>query len=191
MQKKLVRANKRRIRYVDDDSTPVLRLVKTRLPSLVIGLLLGTTLSVFTSKFEHVIESDVRVAFFIPFLVYMADAIGTQTENVYTRDLRSGKADFFTYLSKEISVGLLIGSLLGLLAAGVILLWLGSVALSLTVGLSLMITVSLAPPIAVLVTHAMQVFHKDPAVETGPITTVIQDVVTVVIYGMIATAIML
>lgn len=145
----------------------------------------------FTSKFELVLEADVRVAFFIPFLVYMADAIGTQTENVYTRDLKSGKADFATYLSKELLVGLSIGSLFGLFVSLAIFLWFGSMSLALAVGLSLLCSVTIAPPLVVLVTHAILIFHQDPAVDTGPITTVIQDVFTVVIYGMIASALLL
>jgi len=89
------------IQYADDDIVPLKRLLGLRLPSLMIGLLLGIVLSFFASRFEAVLTKNIAVAFFIPFIVYMADAVGTQTQNIYSRDLKSGKANFKSYFLKE------------------------------------------------------------------------------------------
>lgn len=66
--------------YADDDYESIGTLMKLRAPALVIGLFLGIGISFITSRFEEVLSHNLRVAFFLPFVVYIADAIGTQTE---------------------------------------------------------------------------------------------------------------
>jgi len=73
--------------YADDDIISVNRLARMRIPSLMIGLFLGIILSFVTSRFEDLLSTNIRIAFFIPFVVYMADATGTQTQSIYARDL--------------------------------------------------------------------------------------------------------
>jgi len=180
----------RRITYAEDETKSVAQLVRIRLPSIAIGLLLGLGLSFVTSRFEEVLSRNVQVAFFIPLVVYLADAIGTQTQSIYTRDLRSGKASFKQYLGKEIGLGLIFGATCSILSTPVTLVWFGSSQLTLAVGLALFFAVALAPLVALLVTEVLQLEHSDPAVGAGPIATVIQDTLSVVIFGFIATVIL-
>lgn len=181
----------KKIQYADDDVTPVKRLVEMRMPSLMIGLVLGIVLSFITSRFENVLSENIKVAFFIPFIVYMADAVGTQTQNIYTRNLRVGKANFKTYLVKETLLGLILGAISGLTAFLVIVFLFGSLELAFAVSLGALAAVISAPLIALLVTELLELERTDPAVGAGPIATIIQDTVSVVIYGLIATAIIL
>src|SRR5574344_1766808 len=81
-----------RTEYADDNYEPIKTLCRLRLPSLIIGLVLGICISFVTSNFEEVLSQNVQVAFFMPFVVYIADAIGTQTETIYSRNLKTGKA---------------------------------------------------------------------------------------------------
>lgn len=179
----------KRIAYADDDTSSLRFLLRLRMPSLFVGLVLGIALSFVTSQFKEVLARSVEVAYFIPLIVYMADAIGTQTQSIYARDLRTGKAMFWTYLVKELGVGTVIGLLTGVISGGVVYFWLGSGVLALAVGLAMVVTLSLAPVVAVLVTEVFQLRREDPAVGAGPIATVIQDVISVVIYGLIASRI--
>ncbi|MBI2453598.1 magnesium transporter [Candidatus Peregrinibacteria bacterium] len=170
-----------RITYADDDSTSLKRLVKMRFPSLLTGLILGTLLSFLTSQFEEVLSKNIRVVFFLPFIVYMADAVGTQTENIYSRDLRSGKASFKNYLIKETLLGLILGLIFSVISFLIVLFWFDGRELAIVS----------APLIALLVTEALELEHTDPAVGAGPLATVIQDTVSLLIYGLIATAIII
>lgn len=181
----------RRILYADDDTTSVRGLLRMRMPSLVIGLALGIFLSFVTSRFEEVLSKDIKIAFFIPFIVYMADAVGTQTQNVYVRDLRTGKASFRRYLLKETLVGIALGLFSSAVVALLMMMWFSSPALTRAVSLAMFGSVALAPLIALLVTEILQLEHMDPAVGAGPIATVIQDTLSVVIYGLIASAVIL
>ncbi len=179
------------ITYVDDDTESLFTLLKLRTPVLLIGLALGIAISFFTSSFEEVISQNVRVAFFLPFIVYIADALGTQTQAIYTRDLKSGKAAFHTYLIKESAIGVILGTAFGIISGVVIYLWFRDEPLALSVGISIIITVSVAPLVSLLITEGMELLKIDPAAEAGPIATVAQDMLSVVIYGFISSAIIL
>lgn len=181
----------RKIQYADDDTTSVRGLLTMRIPSLAIGLALGILLSFATSRFEEVLTKDIKIAFFLPFVVYMAAAVGTQTQSVYTRDLRTGKANFRKYLTKETIVGIILGFFSGAAVALLTTIWFSSPELTRAVALAMFGSVAAAPLIALLVTEVLQLEHMDPAVGAGPIATVIQDTLSVVIYGLIANAVIL
>lgn len=183
--------DKETITYADDDYESVGTLMKLRAPALAIGLLLGIGISFATSRFEEVLSQNVQVAFFLPFIVYIADAIGTQTESIYSRDLRTGRAKFSNYLRKELTLGIIFGIIFGIFSGAVVLLWLQDNLLAASVSIASFIAIATAPIIALIVTHTFQSMHKDPAAGSGPITTVIQDLASVVIYGLVASAIIL
>lgn len=181
----------RRITYADDDTESVRFLLGLRIPSLVFGLVLGLLLSFVVSRFEEVLSKNFALVFFLPLVVYMAAAVGAQTDMIYTRDLRSGKANFWTYLFKESAIGLSLGVLSGAVAAVLVWCLFQSVPLATAVGLGMAAAVTVAPIIALIVSELLQMDHKDPAVGAGPISTVIQDTASVLLYGLIATVILL
>lgn len=179
------------IKYADDDSESIWDLFLLRAPILGLGCALGIGISFMVSHFEEVLQHNVQVAFFLPFVVYIAASIGTQTEAIYSRDLKSGKAMFAVYLYKEFFLGLLFGLLFGIFSFVVSFLWLSQVFLSLSVGIASFLAIGMAPVLAVFVTEVFQYMGKDPAVGSGPIGTVIQDVASVVIYGLVTSIILL
>lgn len=177
--------------FADDDKQSVRVLALMRIPSLILGLALGFGLSFAVSRFEEVLANNVQAAFFIPFVVYMADAVGTQTQAIYTRDLAGKTARFGTYLVKETSLGIVLGVIFGIVAAGAAMMWLGNVRLAITVGLTMFVAVATAPVVAILVAEVFQIEHNDPAVGAGPIATVIQDAISIVVYGLVASWLLL
>ena len=178
-------------KYADDDTTPLKRLFSMRLASLMLGLILGIILSFVTSRFEEVLLHDIKVAFFIPFVVYMAAAVGAQTQSIYVRDLKSGRANFKTYLIKESALGFFLGIVFSVLSSLVTWVWFKSAELSLVVALAMFGAMLIAPLVALTVAELLHKEHRDPALGVGPIATVIQDTLSVLIYGLVATAIIL
>lgn len=177
--------------YADDDTTPVGLLLRLRIPPLIIGLVLGFGISILTSRFEEVLTNNVYVAFFIPFVVYIAAAVGNQTHSIYSRDLTNEHTKFHNYLIKESLLGVVLGTIFGLISWFIIDLWLHDEQLALAVGISLCISVAIAPILAIAITKILHDLHKDPAVATAPISTAIQDIMTIVIYGMVTSFILL
>ena len=141
------------IEYADDDTESIKTLLRLRIPSLILGLILGIALSFITSRFEEVLAKNISVIYFIPFVVYIADAVGAQTQSIYARDLRTGKARFKKYLFKESALGLLFGSIFGLIIFPVVFLWFNSILLAMTVSISAFCAISLAPISALIITE--------------------------------------
>lgn len=148
-------------------------------------------LSLTTSQFEEVLQAHVEIVFFIPFIVYLADAVGTQTQSIFTRAVADGRVNLMKYVYKESLTGLVFGSVIGLVAGLISGLWFGGLELALAVGFSTFGAVAVAPLVSVLTCYVLQLQHTDPAVGAGPIATVIQDSLSVMIFGSIATWILL
>ncbi len=184
-------AHKKNIEYVNDATEPITTLLRLRLPPLFIGLILGILISFLTSRFEQVLAHNIRIAFFLPFIVYMADAVGTQTQSIYARALKSKKAKFHLYLIKESAVGLALGLFFALISGFIAHWWLGDDLLAFSVGLSMFATIATAPIVAVVITQILQALREDPAAGAGPIATVVQDMISVVLYGFICSLVLL
>lgn len=181
----------RNTQYVDDDYESIGTLFRLRTPMLVVGLLLGFGISIIVSNFEQVLEENVHVALFLPFIVYIASAIGAQTSAIYARGLKYNGAKFSKYLYKESVLGIVYGVLFGLCSGVASYLWIGNNLLSISIVISTFFVILFAPIIALLVTQVFQYLHKDPAASSGPIATVIQDMISVLIYGIVCSMIIL
>ena len=179
--------HKKKTIYADDDTETVPLLLRLRLPPLAIGLFLGIGISFLTSRFEEVLAKNIHVAFFIPFVVYLADAIGTQTETIFSRDLKTGKASFRGYLIKEASIGFMTGLLFGGVSFGIVFWWFSDLRLALSVGISTFLAIFVAPLIALCTTQILNNLKMDPAAGSGPIATVIQDATSIIIYGIVSS----
>jgi magnesium transporter len=60
-----------------------------------------------------------------------------------------------------------------------------------SVGLAMIVTMAIAPVIELVVPTILRMEHKDPAIGSGPFVTVVQDFLSLLIYFVIATAILL
>ncbi|HEX6877936.1 MAG TPA: magnesium transporter [Nocardioidaceae bacterium] len=160
-----------------------------RLPWLLIGLLGSAGAAVLVRGFETDLSSDVRLAFFIPGIVYMADAVGTQTETLVIRGL-SVSIGIGRVFRLESITGVVVGLVLAALTLPAIWIVLGSAALALTVSLSLLAACAVATVVAMSLPWLMSRLGRDPAFGSGPLATVIQDLLSLVIYFAVASAIL-
>lgn len=173
----------------DDTKEPVGHLVEHRLPWLIFGLIGGIVTSLIISRYEKILASDIRLAFFIPIIVYMSDAVGTQTETIYVRHLRKTATGFWKYMLKETLLGLSLGSIFGLAIGLFASYWLKAPAIGLAVGLAMFVNVTLAPILATVIPAFLYKEHNDPALGAGPLATIIQDLISLLIYLFVATLI--
>lgn len=134
------------------------------------------------ASFERTLAANVTITFFIPALVYLADAIGTQTEAIAVRGLSIRKLSLGRILAAEIATGALIGSALAILAFLGVWLAFGSAVVGVCVGISLFAAGTLASSIGLLLPWILTQMKIDPAFGSGPVATIIQDVLTILIY---------
>ena len=69
----------------------IAQIVRARIPWLLIGLAGGFLAGGVASLFEAPLKDNITLAFFLPLVVYMADAVVTQTETILVRALAYGK----------------------------------------------------------------------------------------------------
>src|SRR3989338_990132 len=174
-------------RLTDDLKEPVGHLIEHRLPWLMLGLLGGIFTSVIVSKYEQILSVDLRLAFFIPVIVYMSDAVGTQSETIYVRHVKKLGVGFSKYLLKETALGLGLGTIFGLAIGIFAAIWLNSPIIGLSVGLAMFVNVAIAPVVATLIPAILYKEHSDPALGAGPLATIIQDLLSLMIYFIIAS----
>lgn len=177
----------RRARTASEE--PVLRRVWHRGPWLALGLLGAVLAAKIVSAFEDDLEAEVTLAFFLPGIVYMADAVGTQTETLVIRGLSVG-----VRISQIVRLEVLTGAFVGLLLSLTIfpLAWLvtGQSDMAAVVSLSLMASASCATLVAMTLPWAFDTLGFDPAFGSGPLATVIQDLFSILIYFAIALAVL-
>ncbi len=165
---------------------PPARRVRDRLPWLLVGLLGSAVATFVVSRFEEAIGSRVAIAFFIPAIVYLADAIGTQTETVAVRGLSRSHIPLPLLLAGELRTGLIIGLVLGGLSFPAVWAAFGDLHLAAAVALSIVTAGGLATTVGLLLPWLLSRAGKDPAFGSGPLATIIQDVLSVLIYFFIA-----
>ncbi|MBL8913119.1 MAG: magnesium transporter [Archangium sp.] len=170
-------------------SEPPLRRARHRLPWLIVGLG-GSILSAWVmSRFERTLAEQVSVAFFIPAVVYLADAIGTQTEAIAVRFLSLSHVPFRSVLWGEVRTGFLMGLALGVLALPIVAVAF-ELRLALAVGFAIMVAGTVATAVGLLFPWALARFGKDPAFGSGPLATIVQDVLSLLVYFASATVLL-
>jgi magnesium transporter len=171
----------------DAIEAPPMRRAHDRLPWLIIGLLGSTLATLVVARFQRALEARVAIAFFVPGLVYLADAIGTQTEAVIVRGLSLSRTSLRHLLLNEVVTGLLIGLVLAALTYPAVLLAFASADLALAVSTALVAAAGVATSIGLLLPWLLARLGSDPAFGSGPLATIIQDVLSLLIYFTLAS----
>jgi len=167
---------------------PPLRRVRHRLPWLLVGLAGSALATAAMAAMEVTLQANVAIAFFVPALVYLADAIGTQTEAVAVRGLSLTRAGLGPLLAGELRTGLFIGMILGVLSFVPIWLAFGNARLAAAVAVSIVAAGTVANGLGLFIPWLLQRLGFDPAYGTGPGSTVLQDVCTILVYFAIVRA---
>jgi magnesium transporter len=160
-----------------------------RLPWLLIGLCGALFAAEVIGRFEGLLRMNVALASFMPGIVYLADAVGTQTETVIVRGLSLG-VPMRRMMPREVLAGVVIGATLGVITMPLVWWHWGDVALAFSMGVSVFAASSTATAAAMLLPAGLSSLKLDPAFGSGPIATVIQDLISIWIYLMVTTLMM-
>jgi len=163
---------------------PVRRRLWHRLPWLLIGLVGAMVSTGLMGASEEQLAANVALAFFLPGIVYMADAVGTQTETLVIRGLSVG-VSIRSVVRREALTGVLIGLVLSAVFLPFSLLY-GDWRVALTAALALLSACMVATLVAMGLPSLLHRLGRDPAFGAGPLATVVQDLLSIVIYLMIA-----
>jgi magnesium transporter len=168
-------------------NAPLYDRFRRRVPWLIFGLFASSVITFVMAGFERTLTANVTVAFFVPALVYIAGAIGTQAVSVAVRGLTTDDISIARLLRDELIIGMAIGASLGLISFVLVFAAFGNGALSLAVGLAVLGGGTVSAIVGFGLPWTFDYFGSDPAIGSGPICTIIQDVSSLFIYFILVS----
>jgi magnesium transporter len=172
------------------ETQTVFRSTRSRFPWLFASCIGGVIAFFVIGHFENSLVQIAYLAAFIPVVMGMGGNIGTQSSTIVVRGLATGHfnvRDTGKVVVKELTIGLLLGLVYGLIIASVAQISYNKAALAISVGLAVLSSMSLAALVGSLVPMAFERINIDPAVATGPFVTTAIDIISVFLYFKIAT----
>ena len=164
---------------------------KTRLPWLFASWIGGIVAASIIGAFENMLANIVALAAFIPVILGMGGNIATQSSTIIVRGMATGRVNIggeIKLIFKEIKVGLILGSLYGILL-GVFAKFTFTSApdnLGFVVGLSICASMIVAATVGTIIPLILRKLDIDPAIATGPFVTTSIDILGVLFYFLIA-----
>jgi magnesium transporter len=171
--------------------SPPLRRARDRLPWMLVGLSGSIIATLVMASFERTLAERIAVSFFVPAVVYIADAMGTQTEAIVVRGLSMARIPLRAMLRAELATGLILGAVLGGVALPMVWAAFGELRLGIAVGLALFVAGAVATSVGLLLPWTLQRLGRDPAFGSGPLATVIQDVLSLLVYFAVIRCVVL
>ena len=179
---------------IDPFAKKIRNKIIARAPWLFTTFIGGLVSAWILEYYQTTLVDFAAVIFFIPFVIGLAGNVGIQGATVIVRGLATGdiqKENLAMVVKSELSVGLLNGIIFGLLCGGLIHLASESLIhtnyiLGMVVGTGIILAVAVASLMGTLAPILLISLDIDPTISTGPIITVINDILGLSIY--LATA---
>ena len=175
------------------ETKSIFKSTRIRLPWLFASCLGGIFAFFIIGKYESSLSKITYLAAFIPVIMGMGGNIGTQSSTIVVRGLATGRInarDIWSVVFKELSIGLILGLVYGLLIGAVAQFRYSLEALALSVALAVICSMSIAALVGSLVPMGFARVNIDPAVATGPLVTTAIDIISVFFYFLIATTLL-
>ncbi len=173
-------------------SVSVMQVARSRVVWLLV-LIAAASLTVnVLHLFESALAEVVQLALFIPLLIGTGGNTGAQAATTVTRAIAVGEVrfdDLTPVILREVRVGLLLGAMLAALAYLPVLL-IFSPGIAAVVSLTLISICTLATLVGSLLPLLAQRLGADPAVMSAPFITTLVDATGLVLYFMIARAVL-
>lgn len=180
---------------VDPFAKRIRNKIIARAPWLFTTFIGGLISAWILGSYQTTLIDFTAVIFFIPFVIGLAGNVGIQGATVIVRGLATGdiqKNNLAMVVKSELSVGALNGLIFGLLCGSLVYLASESILntnpiLGIVVGTGIILAISVASFVGSLAPILLINLNIDPAISTGPIITVINDILGLAIY--LATAV--
>lgn len=178
----------------EDMQEPIFQSIRKRIPWLIVLLFLALGVSVVVGMFEKVVAELTMVMAFQSLILGMSGNVGTQSLAVTIRvlmDENLSAREKMYLVWKETRVGLLNGVILGVLAFGIIGVYillikqktaLFAFAVSGCIGMALITAMMISGFTGAMIPIIFKKMKIDPAVASGPLISTINDLVGVVVY---------
>ena len=180
------------------------RITRGRLPWLFLGMIGAALAGTVIGYFEETIRQVSILAAFIPVVMALAGNAGIQSSAIVVQGLASGdvwSSNIIRRLAKEVVVAIINGTALAVAIALVVILifFVGAnwgmelsdvrpVRLAATAGLSCFIVILIAASLGTSIPLVLDRLQIDPAIATGPFITTSSDIISLVVFFLLATS---
>ncbi|MFP3958624.1 MAG: magnesium transporter [Spirochaetaceae bacterium] len=173
----------------------VLRLVKKRIPWLIILLVAGTVTTNVVSLYQPIIAVAAFLVWFVPVITQTGGNTSLQSSTLMIRGLATGEVhfrDIGKVVLKEVLVSIIMGIVLGgvLVLRGLLLPPGVDLPQAAAIGASLVFVVFFSSIIGVISPLFIHRLGLDPTVMAGPLMATVIDVVGLTIYFQVAALIL-
>lgn len=174
-----------------ETSDNVFTQTTARLPWLLIGMIGGIGNSLILGNFVGNFAMNPKMALFIPLIGGTGGNVGIQSSAIVVQGLANNTlktGNVAPQILKESIVSLINASIISLVVFIYNFFMLGDRAITASVSLSLFAVVMFASIFGTLVPMTLNRFRIDPALATGPFITITNDIIGMMIYMYIVTA---
>ena len=173
--------------------TSVFKHAKSRIVWLLVLMLSSAITGGIITNYENAFAAIPLLVAFIPMIMDTGGNCGSQSSTLIIRGLATDELelkDVFKILWKEIRIAVIVGLTLTVVNGLRIFIQYKDIQLAITVGLSIVVTVMLSKSIGCLLPLLAKKLKLDPAIMAAPLIMTIVDILSILVYFQIATAIM-
>lgn len=174
---------------LDPDST-IREQIKGRLPWLLVNSVASLFAAWVISNFDDLLSKVALLAFFQSVVAGLGGSSGSQDTVMIVRSLALGKIEkdeAWRIILRQVWVGILQGSVLGLFVGIGVGLWQSNPYLGLVLGLALVGNMIVAAAVGTLVPLTLYYLKKDPALASSVLVTATTDALGFLIYLSLAS----
>ena len=174
-----------------ETSDNVFTQTAARLPWLLIGMIGGLSNSIILGGFENSFASNPKTALFIRLIGGTGGNVGIQSSAIVVQGLANNtlkEGNIFSQILKESVVSVINASTISLIVFIYNFFMLGDRAITSSVSLSLFTVVIFASIFGTIVPLLLDKMKIDPALATGPFITISNDIIGMLIYMFMVSA---
>lgn len=174
-----------------ETSDNVFTQTAARLPWLLIGMIGGLGNSLILGGFESNLAMNPKMALFIPLIGGTGGNVGIQSSAIVVQGLANNtlkQGNILAQVMKESVVSLINASIISLVVFVYNFFMLSDRAITASVSLSLFAVVMFASIFGTLVPMTLSRMKIDPALATGPFISITNDIIGMLIYMSISSA---
>lgn len=168
------------------------QIVRKRIGWLLLLFIASTLSGEVIRLFQHELDIVVALGFFITLITGTGGNAGSQTVATIIRAITLDEvrlSNLGAAWRREVSVGLILGLVMGVVGIGRALLWHTGFEVALVVALTLPLVVVWSTTIATVIPVLADRFNIDPTVISGPMITTLVDASGLLIYFLLAKVI--
>jgi magnesium transporter len=175
----------------------VFKIVRFRMPWLVVTVFGGLLISAIIKFFEPTLAKVIALASFSPLIAGMGGNVGSQSATIMVRSLALGHLNGFQRVRtifRELRVGLVMGVIYGALLGGVAYLLYGAqygMHFSAVVAAGMCVSMTVAATMGAVGPLFFERIGVDPATATGPLITTTTDIISNFTYFGLATLLLM